>query len=433
MAIEMLNEHMLHIEGGPIDIHTHPRKFDAQTDDMLGSPARGYEGKAGLRIYTEVALRSGITAMLAMSNESVRVPLSLDPLVTETRPYSIATPDRLLASQYLTATEAYIPVGDFFGLDPEETYVDKDKQQLDTNKLYDLFGSVAEDCIGLKIYGDETTGGYNIDVKDISSVVQIWNEVNPEHPIVLHLENENVSKVLESIYKLPHGKDMPIHIAHVSSIEELDGVIAAKQFGMNVTCEVTPHHLFLDATLSEVVPEGFSHVKPTLKERRNQQYLRAKFHDWIDDIASDCAPHRSVDKEKGIPGLANHSVLLPLALGAVQLEAEKPEEERWITLEDINKKMVVNPRKRFNLPMNDGSSIDVDISPETNRNAMLRDSDASRKYGYNPFAAYNGNFDVPMIGRVVNAQAGKSSIRDGKASLHTSYTHVISPRTLKAA
>ena len=39
--------------------------------------------------------------------------------------------------------------------------------------------------------------------------------------------------------------DRPIHIAHVSLKEEILLIKAAKEKGIKVTCEVTPHHLFL--------------------------------------------------------------------------------------------------------------------------------------------------------------------------------------------
>lgn len=40
--------------------------------------------------------------------------------------------------------------------------------------------------------------------------------------------------------------DRPIHIAHVCLKEELAIIRAAKEKGVQVTCEVCPHHLFLD-------------------------------------------------------------------------------------------------------------------------------------------------------------------------------------------
>lgn len=40
----------------------------------------------------------------------------------------------------------------------------------------------------------------------------------------------------------------PVHIVHVSRREEIELIADAKAQGLPVTCEVTPHHLFLDQT-----------------------------------------------------------------------------------------------------------------------------------------------------------------------------------------
>lgn len=424
MALEMLSEYMVRMEGGPVDIHTHPRKFDVLTDDIIPGSQNGREGKAGLAAYTQVALESGIVAMIAMSNESIRLVDPTDPSDTRTLtlPYSIANLDRLRASQSLTSHEAYIPTADYLGLDPEDMFLDDDKQIINEYKLYTIFDDAKDDCVGLKIYGDETTGGYNIDIKHIPSVVRLFYATNPAKPIAIHLENENVGIVLHDIYKLPKGKDIPVHIPHVSSREELEAVIEAKKAGMNVTCEATPHHLFLDDTaIAEL--GGYGCVKPTIKTRNDIEFLRANFKEWVDGYASDCAPHRKIDKEAGAYGMTNHTVMLPLAFGAAELEKEKYQDEadRWITLKDIYQKMCVFPRKRFNLAES-GSFLDFDINPESRIPLVARESHA--RYGHNPFMKLPSE-GYPLVGRVVNASAGKSRVVNGKAKLQTSYSHLM--------
>ncbi len=62
-----------------------------------------------------------------------------------------------------------------------------------------------------------------------------------QYPIVVHAESRSMAAAIlfAAIY------ERPIHIAHVSLKEEILLIKAAKEKGIKVTCEVTPHHLFL--------------------------------------------------------------------------------------------------------------------------------------------------------------------------------------------
>ncbi len=88
-----------------------------------------------------------------------------------------------------------------------------------------------------------------------------------------------------------------LHVAHVSCAESVALVRRAKQAGIKVTAEVTPHHL---ALTDEIVPSllGQAKVNPPLRSERDRQAVAAGLVDGtIDVIATDHAPHAREEKE----------------------------------------------------------------------------------------------------------------------------------------
>ncbi len=90
-----------------------------------------------------------------------------------------------------------------------------------------------------------------------------------------------------------------LHIAHVSTEGSVDLIRRAKERGVRVTAEVTPHHL----TLTEERVIGYdtnAKVNPPLRTRRDVQALvRGVKENVIDIIATDHAPHTTEDKQCG--------------------------------------------------------------------------------------------------------------------------------------
>ena len=89
------------------------------------------------------------------------------------------------------------------------------------------------------------------------------------------------------------------HVAHLSTGRSLEMVRQAKEKGMAVTCEVTPHHLLL--TDRAVAETGFStdtKMKPPLRAEADRQALLEGLVDGtVDAIASDHAPHHPDEKD----------------------------------------------------------------------------------------------------------------------------------------
>ncbi|MGH3801819.1 MAG: amidohydrolase family protein, partial [Pseudonocardiaceae bacterium] len=88
-----------------------------------------------------------------------------------------------------------------------------------------------------------------------------------------------------------------LHICHVSSAGTVDVLRWAKERGIRVSAEVTPHHLLLtDERLAGYDP--VNKVNPPLRTAADTQALRAALAEGIVDcVATDHAPHAAQDKD----------------------------------------------------------------------------------------------------------------------------------------
>lgn len=96
------------------------------------------------------------------------------------------------------------------------------------------------------------------------------------------------------------------HICHVSTKESVELVRLAKREGVNVTCEVTPHHLLL---ADKDIPANNSYFKmnpPLRHEEDRQAVIEGLLDGTIDMIATDHAPHSQTEKpQDDMRGSAN--------------------------------------------------------------------------------------------------------------------------------
>ncbi len=111
-----------------------------------------------------------------------------------------------------------------------------------------------------------------------------------------------------------------LHIAHLSTRVSLDLVRAAKQRGLRVTCEVTPHHFTL--TDEDVAYDTNFKMNPPLGAREDRDALLAGLADGrVDAIATDHAPHepalKDVEFDRAPFGVTGFETALALALELV--------------------------------------------------------------------------------------------------------------------
>jgi dihydroorotase len=108
-----------------------------------------------------------------------------------------------------------------------------------------------------------------------------------------------------------------IHIAHVSTKGSVEMIRRAKEEGVAVTAEVTPHHLTL--TEEEIVNHGTSaKVNPPLRTSRDVEALIEALNDGtIDVIATDHAPHTVAEKALPMADAPFGIIGLEMAFGSL--------------------------------------------------------------------------------------------------------------------
>ncbi len=125
-----------------------------------------------------------------------------------------------------------------------------------------------------------------------------------------------------------------LHVCHVSTAGSVEIVRWAKQRGIAVTAEVTPHHLLLTDELVRGYDPVFK-VNPPLRTAADVQALRAALADGtIDVVATDHAPHPVEDKDCEWAVAAMGMTGLETALSVVQHAMVDTGLVDWATLAD---------------------------------------------------------------------------------------------------
>jgi carbamoyl-phosphate synthase/aspartate carbamoyltransferase/dihydroorotase len=309
---------------GLIDPHVHVRE-------------PGGTHKEDWSTCTSAALAGGFTTILAMPN---------------TRP-PVTDEETLQLSLTAAKLKARCDFAQFLGAGPDNL---------------DMLHSLGPRTAGLKMYLDQTYGLLRLD--DMSLWMEHFKRWPKNLPIVAHAESRTMAAVIlmAAIY------NRPVHLAHVSLREEILLIRAAKEKGIKLTCEVTPHHLFLTSAEIPNLGPGRSEVRPRLASVADQEALWANL-DVIDVFATDHAPHtlNEKDGENPPPGFPGLETALPLLLTSVS--------EGRITMDDLIQKMFINPKEIFNIPEQPETWVEVN----TDEKWEIKAANQFSRCGWTPF------------------------------------------------
>ena len=137
------------------------------------------------------------------------------------------------------------------------------------------------------------------------------------------------------------------HVAHISTKESVDLVRFAKSQGVQVTAEVSPHHLLLDET-DITGDNAYFKMNPPLRTPTDRQAVIAGLLDGtIDMVATDHAPHSLAEKQRSFIGAAFGITGIETSFQLMYTHFVK---SGIATLEQLLRWMVVQPREAFNLP-----------------------------------------------------------------------------------
>lgn len=137
-----------------------------------------------------------------------------------------------------------------------------------------------------------------------------------------------------------------LHVGHLSTAEGIEMVRQAKKKGLNVTCEITPHHFTLTDESIQNYDTNFK-MCPPLRSDADVQAIKDAFKEGgvIDAIATDHAPHGVVDKEvefdKAAFGIIGFETALPLSLRLV--------DQGYLTLQEMVRLFTSRPAEVFQL------------------------------------------------------------------------------------
>ncbi|MGD6816245.1 dihydroorotase [Metabacillus sp. 113a] len=157
------------------------------------------------------------------------------------------------------------------------------------------------------------------------------------------------------------------HVCHISTKESVRTVRDAKRAGINVTAEVTPHHLLLcDEDIPGLDP-NFKMNPPLRGKEDRDALLEGLLDGTIDLIATDHAPHTAEEKSEGIKlapfGITGLETAFPLLYTHLVLPGKA-------TLGQLLKWMTIRPAETFGLPygtLSEGAPADlvmIDLAEE---------------------------------------------------------------------
>jgi dihydroorotase len=152
-----------------------------------------------------------------------------------------------------------------------------------------------------------------------------------------------------------------LHVMHVSTEGAVSAIRRAKQRGIRVTAEVTPHHLTLtDESLKSFNP-NFKMSPPLRSQRHVKACIEGLRDGTIDVIASDHAPHAAEKKMRELDQAPFGIVGLETSLPIVITKLIRPGILDWLTAIE---KMSTNPAKILGIPkgtLQPGADADITV------------------------------------------------------------------------
>lgn len=158
----------------------------------------------------------------------------------------------------------------------------------------------------------------------------------------------------------------PLHTQHISTERGLNLVREAKREGLAITCEVTPHHLFLTEDAIQDDYNTSLKVNPPLRSAADAAALIKGVQDGsIDAIVTDHAPHAQYEKDVEFEKAPFGMIGLETSLALVITNLIIPKIITWQRLAEV---MAIKPRKILRLEgisLKEGSTADLSvIDPE---------------------------------------------------------------------
>ena len=313
---------------GFIDIHVHLRE-------------PGATRKEDFTTGTRAAVKGGFTFVCDMPNNPTRPTVSIE---------------RLEEKIVLTAKKALCDVGFHYGSD---------------GKNLETFPAVSKNprVFGLKVYCGKTTGELLID--DPSKLDRIFAAWESAKPILLHAEGDLLRLGLE----LGKKYSRRVHVCHVSRQIDLEIIRKTKESRQEVSCGVTPHHLFITGKMMNSLGT-YALVKPSIGDEQTRMALWEGLQTGVIDlIESDHAPHTRGEKARGAPSFGVPGLETTLGLFCRSVYEKK------LAMSDIVRLLYETPKKLFRIPDQPNTFVELDPS----KSYIVGSDGYETKCGWSPF------------------------------------------------
>ncbi len=356
-------ENRLILPGG-IDVHTHilDLEFSYREDFYTGTQAASSGG-----ITTILEMPMGIKGKSVIEAFDMQLNAMKDRSLVDFGLIGSAGYNNIDSIDELVSKGA-IAFKTFMLDAPEEMYELKDLSAKNDSFLLKIFSKIAE--IGsVSCIHAENDSIISDEINRLTSMGKCNFQAHTDsRPAIAEDE-----ACLRAMTLANHAK-AKLNLVHMSSKNAFAFIKLAKQRGWNVTCEVTPHHLFL--TSDDTAELGsWAKSDPPIRSKDHMEAAWIALNEGtIDMVASDHSPY-SVDekdirnKENGIFGVGSGTpgleTMIPLLLDAVN--------KRRLSLKRYVEVTSSNPAKRFGLYPKKGT-----IS--LNADADLKVVDMKREY-----------------------------------------------------
>ena len=330
-----------YVIAGIIDPHTHMRD-------------PGLNHKEDFNSGSKAAARGGITTFLDMPN---------------TIPNTI-TKENLIQKKSMMSGKSYVDYGFHFGGSKTDNSED--------------IKSIKNEVASTKIFLNVSTGNMLIEDDKILEKLFTASKI-----VSVHAEGKMVDKAIE----IAKRTGTTLYLCHLSLYSEIDSLKRAKDSGMKIYGEATPHHLFLNTENINEKNKTLLRMNPELKEKSDNEALWKAIKDGtIDTIGTDHAPHllsEKLDKLTfGIPSV-EHSLELML----------KKVKDSMIDLKLLTKIMSENSAKIFGIKNKgilkegyDGDLTIVDLNDESE----IIEKDIITKAAWSPYINFKRGGRVIM-------------------------------------
>ena len=368
---------------GFVDLHVHLREPGQEYKEDIASGGRA-------------AVAGGFTAVVCMANTH---PVNDDPSVTEyildrarqespARVYPVGAATRGLAGEVMTEMAALADAGCVALSDDGKTIMDSGVMR----RVLE-YSSMAR--VPIITHAEDRTLVREGVVNEGPVSTRLGLPGNPAVAEVVHVARDITLAELTGAH---------LHVGHVSTAGAVDLIRAARERGVHVTAEVTPHHL----TLTDEATAGYdtnTKMAPPLRSASDVAACRAGLVDGtIDAIATDHAPHavheKDVEFTAAPPGVLGLETAVPVTLDLVRSGELAPLE--WV------RRLSTNPARIVHRP---GGSLEPGVP------ADVTVIDPERRWIYDPAKGWSKSRNSPwagkeMIGRAVATVVGGALVYD---------------------